>query len=386
MLHPFAFSLGKGWDSTNLKIRLDPVSDIEQKELPIPTIETTLRSRRSRSQISHLVRSLPVSRSILTTYALQCMIVPGALLFALSGGCGKRPSTIAVIPRTTATLLWEPMHLGAVEAARKAGMHVYWNAPANDGDVEKQQSEFTSCVKRGYSGIVFAPDETLASRSIVLDAVNRKIPVVVIDDQLGPPAGSWLTYVSNDEAKGARMAAERLATILHGRGSIAIIGINTRSANGVEREEEFERVLAGIAPAIQIVNREFGDTIVTHQQQIARKILDSKKANAIVAMTGTATRGAYYAKIAASGHADVSIVGFDQDLLIPIQTEEVDSVVVQDTRKIGEIAVANLDAQRRGEKVQPLTLVPPMLLTRQTISAPEITRLWQFSQFAWDRQ
>jgi len=61
-------------------------------------------------------------------------------------------------------------------------------------------------------------------------------------------------------------------------------------------------------------------------------------------------------------------------------------VVVQDTRRIGQIAIENLDAQMRGEKVQPVTLVPPILLTRQTVSAPEITRLWQFSQFAWDQQ
>jgi ribose transport system substrate-binding protein len=308
------------------------------------------------------------------------------ILFAVLSGCRKQSSTVAVIPRTTATLLWEPMHLGAAETARKVGLHIYWNAPADDGDVEKQLSDFTSCVKRGYGGIVFAPDETLASRSIVLDAVSRKIPVVVVDDELGPPAGPWLSYVSNDEAKGARMAVERLATILHGHGSIAIIGMNTRSANGVAREEGFERDLAQIAPAIQISSRAFGDTIVTHQQQIAQHILDSKKVSAIIAMTGTATRGAYYARLAAGPRADVSIIGFDQDSLIPIQSEEVDSVVVQDTRRIGQIAIENLDAQMRGEKVQPVTLVPPILLTRQTVSAPEITRLWQFSQFAWDQQ
>lgn len=179
---------------------------------------------------------------------------------------------------------------------------------------------------------------------------------------------------------------EGLATILHGHGAVAIIGINTRSASGMAREDELERVLAQIAPAIQIVDREFGETIVTHQQQIAQQILNSEKVGAIVAMTGAATRGAYYAKLAAGSKVDVWIVGFDQDLLIPIQSEEVDSVVVQDTRRIGQIAVENLGAQMRGEKVQPITLVPPILLTRQTINDPDITRLWQFTQFAWDQQ
>ena len=276
--------------------------------------------------------------------------------------------------------------MGAAEAAHKEGLHLYWNAPADDGDVEKQLSEFASCVERGYSGIVFAPDETLASRSIVLDAVSRKIPVAVVDDEFGPPAGPWLSYVSNDESKGARMAAERLATILHGNGSVAIIGINTRSVGGIAREERFEDILAQIAPAIQITYRSFGDTIVTHQQQVAQQIFDAEKVSAIVAMTGVATRGAYYAKLAAKSRTDVLIVGFDQDLLIPIQSGEVDSVVVQDTRSIGQIAIENLSAQRRGEKVKAVTLVSPILLTRQTINTPAITRLWEFTQFAWEQQ
>ena len=318
---------------------------------------------------------------------LRCIaILISFLVLTVLGGCRKQSPILAVIPRTTATLLWEPMHLGAVEEAHRGGMHIFWNAPADEGDVEKQLSEFSSCVERHYSGIVFVPDETIASRSIVLDAVRRKIPVVVVDDELGPPAGPMLSYVSSDESMGARLAAERLAKVLHGRGSVAIIGMNTRSQSGISREEDFERVLAQIAPAIQVVDRRFGDTIVTHQQQIAQDILDSQKANAIVAMTAAATRGAYYARLAGNSHRDVPIIGFDQDLLIPIQTGEVDSVVVQNTRRIGEIAVSNLEAQVRGERIQPITLVPPLLLTRETANAPEITQLWQFTQFAWEQQ
>jgi ribose transport system substrate-binding protein len=321
-------------------------------------------------------------------------MIPRRLLAALSWlllagvftGCRNRSSTVAVIPRTTATLLWEPMHLGAAEEAHRRGMHIYWNAPADEGDVEQQLAEFSTCVERHYSGIVFAPDETLASRSIVLDAVRRKIPVVVVDDQLGPPAGPALSYVSSDEAAGAQMAAERVSQILHGQGTIAVIGINSRSENGIFREEKFEKLLAQIAPSIQIANRSFGDPIVGHQQQIAQELLEEQKVNAIVAMTREATRGAYFAKLADHFHSDVPIVGFDQDMLIPVQSGEVDSVIMQNTRKIGELAITNLEAEIHGGRVAPVTLVPPLLLTRETADDPEIKHLWEFTQYDWERQ
>ena len=322
-----------------------------------------------------------VTAAVLRSAVLALLVGPGVL-----SGCRKQSPIVAVIPRTTATLLWEPMHLGATEAAQRSGMHIYWNAPADEGDVEKQLSEFALCVKRHYNGIAFAPDETLAPRSIVIDAVHHGIPVVVVNDDLGPPAGPLLSYVSNDEARGARLAAERVTEVLHGRGSIAVIGINTRNESGISREEEFERVLAQIAPAIQITERHFGDTIVTHQQQIAQGLFDAQKVNVIVAMTAIATRGAYYARLASRMRSTIRIVGFDQDLLIPIQSGEVDSVVVEDTRTIGEVAITNLAAQMHGGNVKPKTLVSPLLLTRETLNAPGISRLWQFTDFAWKEQ
>ena len=82
----------------------------------------------------------------------------------------------------------------------------------------------------------------------------------------------------------------------------------------------------------------------------------------------------------------VKIVGFDQGFLLPIQSGEVDSVVVQNTRKIGQIAMRNLDAQLRGEPVRGLTLVPPMLLTKETFHTPDVQRLWEFVHYGWSSQ
>jgi ribose transport system substrate-binding protein len=334
------------------------------------------------------------------------LCLPGAVLILLVllvlSGCRKTPAAVAVIPRTTATMLWEPMHLGALETARQAGVRVYWNAPVDDGDTDKQLSLFDACRARGYRGFIFAPDETLAARSVVLQTIEKHIPVVVVDDELGPPPGPFLSYVENDEAAGVDLAAVRIAHLLPKGGVIAIIGISSHSESGVTREEEFEKALTRRAPAVRVAVRRFGDSIVTHQQQIAAQILagdtpGNAPIDAIVALTAAATRGAFYAKIAASPHATanshssafshsvVPIVGFDQDMLLPVQTGDVDAVVIQNTREIGRIAMRNLMAEMNGSRTEGMTRVAPLLLTRQTINESEIVQLWQYADAHWSQ-
>ncbi len=314
-------------------------------------------------------------------------VVLAAVCMLTVCSCREQPSTIGVIPRTTGTLLWEPMHLGVAEVARAGGFHVYWNAPADEGDTEKQLSLISQSLSRQYRGLIVAPDETFASRSLVLRAAKEQRPVVIVDDELGPPPGPFLSYVSNDEAAGARMAADRIAKLLHGSGSVAVLGISPRLESGILREESFEKALLSVAPGVRIEVRRYGDSVVTHQQQIAEEVLSGPRhIDAVVALTATATLGVYFAKLTASTPSKVQIVGFDQGLLLPVESGEVDSIIVQNTRRIGQIAMQNVSAALRGEKVDGVTLVSPMLLTRETIDAPQIKAQWEFSRYPWSEQ
>lgn len=150
-------------------------------------------------------------------------------------------------------------------------MHIYWNAPADEGDTEKQLRLYSSMQTKGFRGFIFAPDETLASRSLVLQTIKSGVPVVIVDDELGPPAGQLLSYVSNDEAAGAKLAANRISTLVKGQGSIAIIGINPRSEGGLSREEAFERALALDAPGVHVVIAALNEEALLHSCELVRE-------------------------------------------------------------------------------------------------------------------
>src|ERR1017187_1630485 len=93
-------------------------------------------------------RRIPVS-------VLPKLFVGVLLLIMLSGvGCKRTPLTVAVIPRTCGTALWEPEHAGAAAVARSVGLDLYWNAPMRDDDMQTQISLIEKSVDRGMAGII----------------------------------------------------------------------------------------------------------------------------------------------------------------------------------------------------------------------------------------
>jgi ABC-type sugar transport system substrate-binding protein len=266
-------------------------------------------------------------------------------------------------------------------------LHVYWNAPPQENDVQKQIGFLQLALNRHYRGIIVAPDETLPLRSPVLHVLDRQIPVIIVDDDLQLPSNPRLAYILNDEVAGGRIAARRVALKLGGKGSIAITGINLHLRSMQIRALSFERTLAEEAPNIHIAFREFGGTNLPYEQEVAEKVLRRvPRIDAVVALSAPSTRGAYYAKIEMGIGPEVPIVGFDQDILPPIRAGEIDSVVMQKTYQIGLTAMQMMARLLRGERVSEKTSIAPILLTRETLDSPVFHEQRSYVTFRWDEQ
>jgi ribose transport system substrate-binding protein len=298
------------------------------------------------------------------------------LLLALLPGCRADPPTIAVIPRTTGISLWEPEHAGTEDAARGQGFRIYWNAPTREDDVQGQIALVERIIDQRYTGLVLAPDQTLALMTPVRRALSKNIPVVIIGSPLPLQPGGKLTYVLSDDAAAGRIAAERMGTILKGRGTVAILGIDPDIAGVLERVRWFEKTLAQEYPGIQVEDKRPGLFSVPYEQQTAEEVLEEHPhLSAILAVTTDATRGAYSALVEAHRAGKVKLVGFDQDLLMPLMTGEMDSVIAEDTYQMGYRAIEVLAEERAGKPVPKLILCEPRLITRENLETPEIRRI-----------
>jgi ribose transport system substrate-binding protein len=280
---------------------------------------------------------------------------------------------VAVIPRSCGTVLWEPEHAGAAHLAHKNSVEVYWNAPPREDDVEGQIALLEKAVDRGLAGVILTPDETLPLRTPVRRMVARGLPVVVVGTYLGIAPSAKLSYVLNDDEAGGQMAARRLGAILKGSGSVAILGVNPQLTGITDRERSLEKTLAEEFPNIHVVARRLGHYSVPQEQQTAEDLINAgTPLDAIIALSTSSTRGAYYALVEFGKPRVVKLIGFDQDLILPLRTGGIDSIVMQRTYDMGHTAMSLMLSQLKGDAVSGVTVLPPILMTRENLDSSEI--------------
>lgn len=310
-------------------------------------------------------------------------IVTFLLVVVSFTGCKRAPLTIAVIPRTCGTALWEPEHAGTAAVARAAGLDVYWNAPMRDDDTQTQISLIEKSVDRGMAGVIVSPIQTLPLRTPVRRVLAKGIPVVVIDTELGIPSGPKLSYVLNDEEVGGQIAARRIGMILNGKGNVAIVGIQPELKSITVRERSFESALNRQFPGIRVVARRLGLSSVPQEQHSAEELLaGNTPLDAIVALSLAATRGTYYALAEFSKAGVIKLVGFDQDLIPPIRDGGIDSVVVQNTYEMGRVAMDLMNREIHGTSGSAEIRVQPVLMTRENLDSAEIRQIENMSWWA----
>ena len=330
---------------------------------------------------------IPASSTTPGAYRTAAMLSPrghGALIVKLGAlsllatltinvsGCRSDTIRIAIIPQTTGTALWNPVLRGAQSIARNQPISIYWNAPTNEDDVKAQITLLRRIIEaRQCDGIVLAPDHSLALMNAVQDAMAAGIPVVVISSRLSLSPTHGLSYILNNDAEGGRMAAHYLDNLLHGHGTVAILGIDPALDGNMERKRSFESTLQEEAPGIVIVSRHLGSYNVPHEQQVAAETLNQHPdLNAIVALNTAALRGAWFTLLNQNKTKQVKLIGFDQDILLNGgMSMKVDAMVEQNTYQMGQMAMQQILDDLRHRPVPPLSWIEPQLILFQP-SAP----------------
>ena len=321
--------------------------------------------------------SIPFSSAI----ALPCLLA----VFLLAATACRRPElVIAVIPRTCGTWLWEAEHTGVAREAPRHGLAVYWNAPMREDDIQGQIEILASAVQHQVGGVIISPIADLPLRTPLERTLNAGIPVVVVGTDLGLAPSNNLAYVLTDENAGGMLAAHRIGQILHGRGSVAILGINNKLAGTSERARSLEATLADEFPGIHVVFRSLALPTVAQEQQVAERMLASEqRPDVIVALSEPSTRGAFFALIESNRIRKIRLIGFDQNILAPIRSGDIDSVVILNTYQMGREAMKLVSDELAGRPVQPRVILQPELVTRETIDSP---RVRQTLDLDWFRQ
>jgi ribose transport system substrate-binding protein len=283
-------------------------------------------------------------------------------------------------------MMWEPEHGGALAAALPFGASVYWNAPTREDDIQGQIAMVERVAAGDYQGLVLAPDHALALVTPVRRAVARGLPTVIVGSPLAIPPGGRLWYILNDEETGGRIAAQRIASILHGQGSIAILGIDPDISGIMSRARSLEQFLAEHYPRIHVAANQMGSFNVPHEQQMAEETLKiHPDLDAVVALTSTSARGTLSA-IRSNPSIHARVIAFDPDSST-FDSPNLDSFILQDTQKMGAEAIRTILADLHGQSNPSIVQFEPVLVTRENVNTGQVRKLtsmdWRPALMRW---
>lgn len=300
-----------------------------------------------------------------------------SILFGVAQlGCSRRHEVrIAVIPRTTGTQLWEAEHAGVEAAAKRWNVKLYWNAPTREDDVERQIAMVERAIDEGYDAIVLSPDQPLSLLSSVNRALAHGLRVVVVGSPMPLAAHHGLKQIVNNDGESGRLAAQRIGAQLHGHGEVAVLGVDSDLSSLVRRERAFRIELARHWPDVHIVDEEAGAFNRAHVEKTAADIIRThSRVQAIFALTSEATQGAL-AAVQNSG-SGIILVGCEQDFAISVTSNEMDSLVVEDTVGMGYQAIQWI--MEPGAHNESDVELKPLLVTKANLHQPDVQQMLAF--------
>jgi len=122
-------------------------------------------------------------------------------------------------------------------------------------------------------------------------------------------------------------------------------------------------------------------TVAQEQQTTERLLSDDTPPDAIVALSEISTRGAYYALTEFHKTNIIPLVGFDQNLMAPLRTGGIDSIVMQDTYHMGRAAMTLMQQELNGGATQSFVLLEPLLVNRENMDSDAVKQMVDLGWF-----
>ena len=287
--------------------------------------------------------------------SLFCMLLFTSLLPSCGSSGDDGILTIAVIPKGTTHEFWKTIHAGANEAAEEFDVEIIWKGPQKEDDREEQIKVVEDFIARRVDGIVLAPLDDKALCGPVAEAVAEGIPVVIIDS--GLESDKMASFVATDNFKGGCLAAERLGTLLGGKGKVVMLRYQEGSASTMERERGFMETLPEAYPDIEIVssNQYAGATTESAMQRAENILIQHPGIDGIFCPNESSTFGMLRALQSAGLAGKVKFVGFDTSakLAEALAAKELHGLVLQNPYGMGKLGVETLVRHIKGTTVEP---------------------------------
>lgn len=290
---------------------------------------------------------------------------------------------VAVVPKGTTHEFWKSIHAGAVQAAQELagkGIHVdvIWKGPLREDDRQQQVDVVEGFLSQGVNGIVLAPLDNRALVGPVEEAKRAGVPTVIIDSDLA--SDSIVSFVATDNSRGGALAADRLGSLLGGKGNVLLLRYAEGSASTTAREQGFLDEMKGKFPAIAIVSSDqYAGATRETAKRASENLLNRFGGNlqGIFTPNESSTIGMLLALQDIGKAGTVKFVGFDASaiLLDAMKAHQLDGIVVQNPMRMGYLGLMTMVDHLRGQAVPRRIDTGVTLVTPENMDEPAMRQL-----------
>lgn len=315
-------------------------------------------------------------RSTAVLFVVLAMTACGGRSASNPAGSAARKQ-IAVIPKGTTHEFWKSVHAGALKAARERGVDIIWKGPVKEDDRDEQIKVVENFISQGVDGIMLAPLDDQALVPVLNDAKARKIPIVIFDS--GVKWNDYVSFVATDNYKAGGLGADRLGSLLGGKGDVILLRYAEGSASTMEREAGFLDTLKQKYPGVRVVSsNQYGGATTETAYAASENLLSTfKNVQGIFAPNESTTFGMLLALDAAGRTGKLKFVGFDASakLVEALSQGKIDGLVLQNPMHMGELAINAMLDSMAGKPVEKRIDTGEYMVTRENMKQPEMDAL-----------
>lgn len=287
------------------------------------------------------------------------------MIVSMTACVGEDKVEISVVLKTLASEYWGYVKNGCDAAAKELGITVTVVGPDAESNIAGQVTMIEEQIAAGCDAIVCAPNDAAAAANALKAAIDKGIPVLSVDTNVGMEGQTSFVGTSNVDAakQGGLWAAEQLG---EGAKAVIIYGQEGDNTSNMRREgyeaacqEKGIEVLAALSGqnTTDGATKTMEDLLSAHPGEID-VVFCHNDDTAIGAMNACKSAGV----------SDILIVGFDGNksaVELIMADELIKATVAQQPYAMGYEVVKAAYAAIQGQKVDAVISAPVKVVTKE---------------------
>jgi ABC-type sugar transport system substrate-binding protein len=300
-----------------------------------------------------------------------------SVILLAASGAGARPTEVrvGVVLKALDNPFFVAMYEGVRAEAGRRGADASVRAVKTNGDLDGQAALVRELVAGKKDCYVVNP---IDATNLIAALRGAKGPIVNVDSPIDPAAAQRAgvrirSFIGTNDFNAGRMAATKMVSLLHGAGTVALLGGFADSVNSKRRLSGFERGIQGTR--VRVVARVVADYARGKAEVAAEQILhQDPRLSGFFAVNDEMALGVADA-VRSAGKTGVTIIGVDgiPEALDAVRGGTISATVSQYPYVMGQMAVEACVAAARGARLPAKVDSPIAVVTRSNVARASAT-------------